>query len=313
MIIWTIAPLLTDPEQGVCRVSRLCLIARRCFPVFAAAIVGAMLCRPTAAQVDRGFSQVIEAYASGQERNRQTDFRVMEVQFKPMRMIWVDITDPKTGEKERKEVWYLVYRAMTRPTPGRPDETNLKPQNVVDPAPKRVTFMPEFILTTYDDPENPIPLEIHLDKVLPEAVKAIRVVEQRPANVFQTRKIESTLDVAQPFPDPIATDAPLEQQDWIYGVATWTGIDPETDYFTVTMRGFSNAFDMRPGPDGTLQPWRKVIVQDFSRRGDRFDPTLREFEFRGEPQWAYQPDETNWNEWTPPERVAEGAAPQPQG
>ena len=78
--------------------------------------------------------------------------------------------------------------------------------------------------------------------------------------------------------------------DWIYGVATWRNIDPETDFFSVTLRGFSNGYEIRPGPDGNPVVWRKSIVQKFTRRGDRFDPTQREFALDGEPQWVYLPD-----------------------
>lgn len=247
----------------------------------------------------RGFSQRLPAYATGEERNRQVDLRVMEVQFKPMRMVWVELTDPRTGQKSRQEVWYLVYRAVTRPTPSRADDTDTRPLNVVDPPPKPVSFMPEFVLTTYDDPANPVPLANHLDQIQPEALAAIRTIEQRPATDFERRSIENGLSVIQPFPAPTPEDAAPEDHDWVYGVATWTGIDPETDFFQVTMRGFSNGYELRPGPDGDLQPWRKVIVQKYIRRGDRFDPNQSEFEFDGGPQWDFQPDETLWKSWAP--------------
>jgi hypothetical protein len=254
--------------------------------------------RQASAQLTRGFDQVAPALATGEERNRQTDLRVMEVQFKPMRMLWVDVTNPKTGQKERKLVWYLVYRALTRPAEGRQDASDTKPVNALDPPPKPVLFMPEAVLTTYDDPANPVPLAMHADEILPEALAAIRSVEQRPAAMFERRKIEDSLSVIQPFPDPVAPDAPPEEQDWIYGVLMWSGVDPDTDFFSVTLRGFSNAFDAsQPGPDGNPHPWRKVLVQKFTRRGDRFDPTQKEFEFSGEPEWIYQPDETQWGQW----------------
>jgi hypothetical protein len=250
-------------------------------------------------ELARGYGKRLPAYASGEERNRQTDLKVMEVQFKPMRMTWVELTDPRTGQKQRKAVWYLVYRAVVRPTPARIDVSDTRPVNVVDAPPKADDFMPEMILTTYDDPANPIPLTQHLDQVQPEALAAIRTVEQRPESAFQKRSIENALSVIQPFPAPIAEDAAAEDHDWIYGVATWTGINPDTDFFQVTMRGFSNGFELRPGPDGAMQPWRKVIVQKFGRRGDRFDPDQKEFEFDGDPLWEYQPDETQWSTWAP--------------
>ncbi|MFV0445747.1 MAG: hypothetical protein ACK5Q5_19370 [Planctomycetaceae bacterium] len=254
----------------------------------------------------RGFAKRLQAYANGEERNRQTDLKVMEVQFKPMRMVWANITDAQTGEKTRQEVWYLVYRAVLRPTPARIDETDTRPINVVDESPKPDAFMPQMVLTTYDDPAKPVPLAFHLDEVQPEVLEAIRVVEQRPASAFQNRGIENGLSVVQPFPAPTPEDAAPEEIDWIYGVATWTGIDPETDYFQVTMRGFSNGFELRPGPNGEMQPWRKVIVQKFARRGDRFDPNQKEFEFDGGPVWEYQPDATDWAKWKPSPAPAVG-------
>ena len=255
------------------------------------------------AELPRGFAKDVPAYASGEERNRQTDLRVMEVQFKPMRMAWVEITNPATGAKERKEVWYLMYRAISRPASGRQDQTDTRPVNVVDAPPQPTMFMPEFVLTVFDDPAFARPETSHLDQVLPEAVEAIRAVEQRPAYMFEKRKIENSLSIVQPFPDPIASEAPAEEQDWVYGVATWTDIDPETDFLQLTMRGFTNAFELRPAPDGSLQPWRKVISQQFSRRGDRFDPNQNEFEFIGEPHWDYQPDATLWSDWKAPESL----------
>lgn len=265
-----------------------------------AAVAGDLAARPAAAQVTRGFDQIAPAFANGEERSRQSDFRVMEVQLKPMRMLWVDVTNPRTGRKEKKLVWYLVYRALTRPSPGRTDDSDTRPVNVVDAPPKPVMFMPEAILTTYDDPARPVPVEVHHDVLLPEALAALRAVEQRPAGMFQKRKIEDTVSVVQPFPDAVAEDAAPEQQDWIYGVFLFTDVDPDTDYFQVMMRGFSNGYDAsKTGPDGNVQPWRKVLVQKFIRRGDRFDPTHREFQFSGEPEWIYQPDETQWGQWTP--------------
>lgn len=256
--------------------------------------------RTASAQLSRGYDQIAPSSASGEERNRQSNLRVMEVQMKPMRMLWVDVTNPKTGAKERRQIWYLVYRAITRPTPGRTDETDTKPVNVVDDPPKPVEFMPEAILTTYDDPANPVPDHVYHDEILPEVLAAIRTVEQRPAAMYQRRPIADSLSVIQPFPEPVAETAAPEEQDWVYGVFVWSNVDPETDFFSVTLRGFSNGFDAsKTGPDGKLQPWRKVIVQKFTRRGDRFDPNSREFEFSGEPQWTYQPDEIQWGQWTP--------------
>jgi len=44
----------------------------------------------------------------------------MEVNFKPVRMIQADVTDPKTGEERHRKssYWYLAYRALIRNSSG---------------------------------------------------------------------------------------------------------------------------------------------------------------------------------------------------
>lgn len=284
---------------------RYCLT---CGALLASVLGGPSAGAQSAGPYNRGFIKRVPAYATGEERNRQTSLRVMEVEFKPMRMIWLDLTDPKTGVKTRQAVWYLVYRCIVRPSPGRLDETDTRPVNVVDAPPRPSYFTPEFLITTFDDPRYEVPLATHLDQILPEALPIIRKIEQRPASEFVRRKIEHGLGVVQPFPDPIAEDAPLEDQDWIYGVATWSGIDPQTDFFELTMRGFSNSFEMRPGPGGELLPWRRVIVQRYILRGDEFDLNQREFEPVGDPVWEFQPDEIDWRDWKPRPEVLPPAA-----
>lgn len=274
-------------------------------------VVSAVLVGRTPGQtlLNRGFVKTVPAYATGEERNRQTMLRVMEVQFKPMRLIWMDVTDPRTGVKQRQAVWYLVYRCVVRPSSGRLDDTDTRPVNVLDPPPRPSYFIPEFLLTTFSGPNYEVPTATHLDQILPEALEPIRRIEQRPDSLFTRRKIEHGLGVIQPFPDPVPLETPEEELDWIYGVATWTGIDPRTDFFEVTMRGFSNSYELRPDPDGELRPWRRVITQRYILRGDEFDLNQREFEFNGAATWDFQPDETDWRHWQPRPEVL----PEPVG
>jgi len=56
------------------------------------------------------------------------------------------------------------------------------------------------------------------------------------------------------------------------------------------MRGFSNGYEVRKGPDGEDVTWRKTLVQEFVRRGDRYDPHQIEFEHVGSPEWVSLPD-----------------------
>ena len=54
---------------------------------------------PVAAKPLRGFKIRGSSQAAGEELNQQTDLWVREVRFKPLRLISVNLTDPKTGKK----------------------------------------------------------------------------------------------------------------------------------------------------------------------------------------------------------------------
>lgn len=238
-----------------------------------------------AAQATRGFSQVAEVLATGEERNRQRDLWVLEVHFKPMRMIFVDITDPKTNEKRRDQIWYLAYKMVNRPISGQQDDTDTRPVNELDPIPQRPKVIPEFTLIAYDNPQTEIPNAVYMDEVLPEAVAAINRIEtRRPSDPL----LKDTVSVIRDLPDP--AEKGDDNAEWIYGVATWRNVDPDTDFFKVIVSGISNGYERRTGPGGEDLLWRKVLIQKFDRRGDRFDPEQIEFEFNGAPTWDYQPD-----------------------
>jgi hypothetical protein len=237
------------------------------------------------ADVSRGYVRVIPVVATGEERNRQRDLWVLEVHLKQMRMIAVDITNPVTKEKKRELVWYLAYKMVNRPISGQQDETDTRPVNELDPVPQKPKFIPEFTLVTYDNPKTEIPNQVYMDEVLPEAVAAINRIEaRRPSDPL----LKDTVSVIRDLPEPAAEDD--ENTDWIYGVATWRNVDPDTDFFKVIVSGVSNGYEKRPGPAGEELLWRKVLVQRYTRRGDRYDPSQIEFNFDGDPIWDYQPD-----------------------
>jgi hypothetical protein len=250
-----------------------------------AACTGGSPARPAAAQPTRGFNTVAPAVSSGLERQRQPDLYVFEVQFKPLRMIFVDVTDPQTGETRREQVWYLAYRAVNRSFETRADDTDTTPVNVLDPLPGPSQFLPEFTLITHDRPDSDLPVHEYLGDVVPEVTAAINQVERRrPADPL----FLDSVSIVQPLPGAFPPDE--SRVDWIYGVAMWRNVDPDADFFRVVIRGFSNAYERRPGPDGQALTWRKTLVQRFLRRGDRYDPNQIEFEHNGPPEWVYLPD-----------------------
>ncbi len=239
----------------------------------------------TAALVTRGFDTTAAAIANGEERQRQPDLHVFEVQFKSVRMLYANVTNPQTGEIQRQQIWYLCYRAVNRSLATRADETDTKPANVLDPPPGPTQFIPEFTLVTYDRPGSEIPTHEYLGEIVPEVLAAINQSERRRASdpVFL-----DAVSIVQPLPQAVPADE--SDADWIYGVAVWPNVDPETDFFKVIMRGFSNGYERRQGDNGEAVTWRKTLVQNFARRGDRFDPNQIEFEIVGPPEWVYLPD-----------------------
>ncbi len=230
------------------------------------------------AQVTRGFDRQIPATALNAEVVRQPSLQVMQVEIKPVRIAWTEVADPVSGEMKRSQVWYLVWRAINRPVRKRP-ANDILAVNKLDPLPGPLQFMPEFTLITYDNPETEIPNQILPDRIIPEAMKEIERIERV--------RLNNTVSAIQDFPQIVDPEA--EKQPWIYGVATWSNVDPKTDFFKVIMHGFSNGYENR----GTVeQPelWRKVVIQRFFRPGDEFDPNQKEFQFKDAPEWTYQPD-----------------------
>lgn len=255
---------------------------------FVGTVAGGVLCPSayvSAAELTRGFEKSIRATASGEELNRQRNIWVLEVDFKPMRMIFLDSTDPATGQAKKDQVWYLAYRAINRPLPNRKVDDEVTPRNEIEPRPGKDKFIPEFTLLTFEDPKREVPVEVYHDIVIPSAVRRVNVLERRHSD---EPMFLDTVSVVQDLPEEVAPDA--ANQPYIYGVAIWKNVNPDRDFTRVIMRGFSNGYQTVDGPDGNPVTSRKVIVQDFLRRGDRFDPNQAEFLFDGNPRWDYQPD-----------------------
>ena len=221
-----------------------------------------------------GFDHIITPQIEGFERTTQPNLYVLEVQAKPLRIIWTEITDPKTGEKKTEQIWYLAYRVINRPF-RKPAEDDSKPVNQLDPEPGPPYFVPSFTLVTNDDDQS----TTHQDIVLPEAQIAI--------NERERREFKNSVEIVGPIPPSTSGDATDDQM--LFGVATFRGVDPKTDRFTIYMSGFSNGYRKAEGPNGPIVE-RKTIMQKFWRPGDQFDVNFREFRFDGDPQWIYRPE-----------------------
>jgi hypothetical protein len=253
-------------------------------PLLALALGVSVLATSGSAQTtpeEAGFLAKLPSTATGQEMTEQSNLWVMEVRLKPMRMVTANITDPKTGEQKRTLVWYVVYQAVNRPLTGPTNVRDTVPVNEFDPPPGPPQFVPAFTLVTNDNGN----VRVYEDEVLPEAIAAIEKRERRP--------YPNGVRVVGDVPEAIPYDAENEPREQIIeGIATFRGIDPETDYFTLLGTGFSNGYKMgdRPG-GGEPLVWRKTLVQKYWRPGDRFEQNEGEFRFRGEPTWTFRPDE----------------------
>lgn len=248
-------------------------------------VVLASLTHTVFAQSNRGFDMAAKPSANNDEMVRQSDMWVMEIQFKKPRLVYVEQNVPGSNQPELQEVWYLAWRSIVRPLPQAADDPSL-PVNPEDAKPGPTQFIPQFLLVTYDNPQTEIPIQTLPDQIIPGAMMKIRKIETRPGS---TVEYKDSVSVIQDLPDSTPVDA--DEQNWIYGAATWSGVNKDTDFFKVIAQGFSNGYEIKAEGD-QAQVWRKVLVQKFTRPGDQFDPNLREFNFDGEPVWTYQPDDS---------------------
>lgn len=227
-----------------------------------------------------GFEVKVPVAPTAAERAAQPNLWMMEVEFKPLRMLWIDITDPKTGKKSRELIWYLVYRTRNRLF-DHEQRADVEPVNTLDDPPGPPLLVPEFTLvgeflgkqTVYDD------------VILPEAQAAIMARERM--------RLKNPVEIVQPVPPPVPPDADDDEREagTLYGVAMWRGIDPDTDFATVIMSGFSNSYKLAKNADDEPIAYRKAIVQRFWRPGDRFGQHEKEIRLQGEPQWIDRIDD----------------------
>jgi hypothetical protein len=230
----------------------------------------------------------------------------LEFNFKPMRMIEVDV--PRPGEKfDRKNIWYMIYyvRYLPLPPKGKAKEGEEVKQPEAEPAnaegeeaegaklPKEVKFVPRFVLISNqkvklaDGREVP---KVYTDRLIPVALDPIRLREDPQL------KLLNSVEIAE---KPIPLTTPTEEHA-VWGVATWEDIDPKTDWFSVYIQGLTNAYKIEPvaGKDAEgneTKRWRylrKTLVLNYWRPGDEFFESDREFRL-GQPNnveysWEYK-------------------------
>ncbi len=212
------------------------------------------------------------AYERAQKVILRREIWGFEFAFKPLRVLMVDVPQP-SGKMQRKAVWYLVYRVRYRGgnlAPQPQDDGTVAP--VVTEHPDGRLFMPQFLLTAHELKET------YFDQAIPAAMEAIAKREKPDGPLHDSVTIAS-----KPIPLTREEDAP-----GVWGVAMWQDVDPRIDFFSIDVKGLTNAYRPidPPGaykagdPPGTgRQLLTKTLRLHFWKPGDTVDETDDEVHF----------------------------------
>ncbi len=217
-------------------------------------------------------------YAKSQDVRFRRDIWALEFSFKPMRMIWVDVPRPD-GKMNRTLVWYMVYRVKNTGAHIQPtsDESGAFDTEPAEPSPLR--FVPQFVLESQElARDGRKTYRAYLDQLVPMAIDAIRRRED------PSRPLLNSVEISQKE-IPVSTP---DDDNSVWGVATWTDVDPEIDHFSVFVGGLTNAYkwvddasEFQLGdPVGTgRRIVAKVLQLNFWRPGDEFLENEAEIRF----------------------------------
>lgn len=150
----------------------------------------------------------------------------LDFAFKPIRYIRI----PGADGKERL-IWYMVYRVKNGPTKRYVHDVTENNNLRAVPVDKPFLFIPRFELESYDVKKT------YSEKVIPEAVAAIQQREDKNRKLLTTAEMTGEI-----LPSVAATKDTPEIDRSIWGVATWEGVDPRTDRFSIYIHGLTNAY-----------------------------------------------------------------------
>ena len=199
----------------------------------------------------------------------------LEFEFKPVRMILVDVPQ-SSGRMREKLIWYMVYSVTNHGGAMHPVE-DADDTYKVEKADFPVRFVPEFSL------ESNANRKTYADKLIPIALAPIGRREDR------NRKFHTSVSISE---------KEIEVGQTVWGVAMWNHIDPKTDRFIISVKGLTNAYKWvdDPGvykmgdPVGTGRKLtRKTLRLNFWRPGDEY------YEHEGEIRYGF-PGEVDY-EW----------------
>lgn len=160
----------------------------------------------------------------------------LEFAFKPLRTIVVDVPQD-TGKMQRKVIWYLVYRLRYLGNDMVPEaRKDAFGHDLYDGQPvsqEGWTFFPQLVLASHDFAKS------YQDRIIPAAKAPIEAREMRGEKLLNSVEISRQLILLSTADDP--------QEVW--GVATWEDIDPRLTYFSVFVKGLTNAYQPVDLPD----------------------------------------------------------------
>jgi hypothetical protein len=191
----------------------------------------------------------------------------LEFAFKPMRMVHVDIPQPN-GRMQRKLIWYMVYRVRNlgghlTPVPiedehGLRTYTSQRANEVMNVGAAQPTasvrFFPHFVL------ESRQVRKAYLDTIIPVAIPVIEMREMRGGKLYNSVEVSQVPIQTGSFDD--------DEENAVWGVATWMDVDPNIDFFSIYVQGLTNAFRTERTEDGQSAHRMKTLQLNFWRPGD---------------------------------------------
>jgi hypothetical protein len=218
----------------------------------------------------------------------------------------VDVPQPE-GKMKRKLIWYMVYRVRNlgkhlepAPLPGQSDDVRSKlvaneldeegkkqvekeidQTRVFDAKPvdelskdafPQIVFFPTISLVAHDVKKE------YLDRVVPAAMPVIAKRERIGKPIYDSVTISrQKIDVTT-----------ADKDNSVWGVATWEGVDPRIDFFSVYVQGLTNAYQFADKPEdfkagdkpGVGRSFtRKTLVLHFWRPGDTIEENESEVHY----------------------------------
>lgn len=209
------------------------------------------------------------------------DVWCLELSFKPLRMIYVDIPQP-SGKMQRKLLWYMVYRIRNTGVTMGPEQQkdgSFKTASVTA-EPRR--FIPQFALASQDrDIQGNRIRKEYLDRIVPAAMPVISLRE------FSGGQLLNSVEMAVQMLRPESG----RTQGGLWGVAIWEDVDPEIDFLSVYVGGLTNAYRWRDAdnfqagdPPGKGRKFvHKTLQLNFWRPGDSLAENEREIRYGAAP------------------------------